>query len=84
MEYIKPKLIESAEKGFSSLSYNIDLDIPSEKEKLQLYSDPLFTEHLNEKLDGVKVEFEREWRKFIFGKDLGYYKHQIHFIWGEK
>ncbi|MED1711730.1 hypothetical protein P4V34_28690 [Bacillus thuringiensis] len=66
LETMKPILIEFAEKGYSAFKYTVDTDSQDEKEKLQLYSDPLFVEHLNKNFDGVKVRFEEHFKESIF------------------
>ncbi|MBS4172103.1 hypothetical protein [Bacillus sp. FJAT-49736] len=81
LETIKPKLINSAEKGYTGYKYTIDTNNPYEKEKLQLYSDPLFVEHLNKNLDGVKVRYEKEFVENLFFKGYGWYKHYLIFNW---
>lgn len=81
LETIKPRLINSSEKGYSAFKYTIDTDIESEKEKLHLYTDPLFVEHLNKNLDGVKVSYEKEFKENLLFKGFGWYKHHIIFSW---
>ncbi|MEC1772822.1 hypothetical protein [Schinkia azotoformans] len=78
---IKASLIESAEQGYSAYKYRINLDSPAEKEKLQLYSDKLFVEHLNKNLDGVKASYETEYVENLLFKGCGWYKHYLIFKW---
>lgn len=81
LETTKLRLIESAEKGYSSLNFQIDLDNPNEKEKLHLYSNPLFVEHLNKHLDGVKVNYKKEYVENLLWRGHGWYRHYLIFKW---
>jgi hypothetical protein len=82
IKQIKPKLINSAEKGYSSYSYNIDTDIPEEKGRLQIYSNSSFIELLNNNLDGVKVEYVEEILESALFKTIKFRKRKIIFTWG--
>lgn len=53
----------------------------TKKDKLHFYSSPLFVEHLNKNLDGVKVCFEEHFKESIFFKGRGWYKHYLIFNW---
>jgi hypothetical protein len=81
LEEIKPKLITSAEKGYSAFEYTIDTAMESEKEKLQIYSNTVFIEHLNKNLDGVKAVYKREFTENILFKGYGWFKHYLIFTW---
>lgn len=81
LETIRPKLINSAEKGYSAYRYTVDTNLDSEKEKLQLYSDSLFVDHLNKNLDGVTVVYEKEFVENLLLKGFGFYKHHLVFSW---
>jgi hypothetical protein len=78
---IKEDLIKSAEEGYSGFNYKIDKNNESEKKKLQIYSDPLFTEHLNKSLEGVNVTYEKEYVENILLKGYGFTNHYLKFKW---
>lgn len=79
LEIIKPKLIDSAEKGYSAYEYSVDTQL--EKDKLQLYSDKLFVEQLNKKLDGIEVVYEKRFVENLLFKGYGWFKHHLIFKW---
>ena len=78
---IKPKLIRSAEEGYSAYRYQINTEIQSEKDKLQMYSDTLFVKELNENLDGVKVVYKKEFVENILFRGYGHTNHYLVFSW---
>lgn len=73
--YIKPRLIESAEKGYKGFTFKV------EKEDRHLYSSDTFVDYLNENLEGVKVEYRATFFENLFVKGRGYYEHELHFTW---
>lgn len=79
LKTIKPRLIESADEGYSAFRFNIDLNNPTEKEKSHLYTSSVFIEHLNKHLDGVEVRYEKEFVQGLLG--YGWYKHYLIFEW---
>ncbi|MFG3613115.1 hypothetical protein [Rummeliibacillus stabekisii] len=81
LEEIKPQLIKSAEEGFNGFRVQIDLNKPENKEKFHLYSNPIFVEHLNKHLDGVKVQYKKEFVENLLIKGYGWYKHYLVFNW---
>lgn len=81
IDYIKPKLVESAEKGYSGSNFKIDTDTPEEKSELQLYSSDVFIDHLNENLGGVKVEYQKVFKELPPLKGFGLNKHYLVFSW---
>ena len=81
LKKIKPVLVESAEKGYDTYVYKIDKNMDSGKEKLQLYSNPVFTEHLNKDLDGVDVTFEKDFVENVLFKGFGVTNYSLKFKW---
>ena len=72
---IKPRLVESAEKGFTG--YRIDL---SDREDAHLLVKDLFVQTLQEHLDGCKVKIKTEnYTHLIFKTE--YSKKILHISW---
>ncbi|PFB12663.1 hypothetical protein CN399_20780 [Bacillus cereus] len=70
-------ITESAAKGYSGYKYQIRYDNPDK----HIMHSKLFTEKLQELMDGVKVEFKAEERKSLLGGS--YHEHYIHFKWND-
>ncbi|KXI60265.1 hypothetical protein SIL04_05185 [Bacillus cereus group sp. BfR-BA-00331] len=71
-------IIESAGKGYSGYKYQIRYDNPDKHMMLS----KIFIEKLQELLDGVKVEFIKEERKYLLISG-SYYEHYIYFRWND-
>lgn len=76
-EEMEAAIIESAAKGYSGFKYQIRNDNPDK----HIMHSKLFTEKLQEIMDGVKVDFKKEERKSLLGGS--YYEHYIHFKWND-
>lgn len=81
-ETIKSRLEESAKEGYSAFRYKVDKNKESEKEKLHLYISPVLVDRLNKNLDGVSVEYEKEFVENLLFKGRGWYEHYLVFRWG--
>lgn len=73
--YIEPLLIESAQKGFSAFS--IDLE---DREDVHILRSDLFLKHLNRLLEGCKTEIEETERINLIFKNK-YYTRKLVFSW---
>lgn len=79
---IKPKLIKSAEDGYSRLRVKIDsYDKEAKEEKLKYFSDTIFINYLRENLEGVEVEFEQKWVESLLFKNMGSHEYSLIFSW---
>lgn len=74
-EDIQPRLIESAAKGYSG--FTIDLQ---DREDSHLLKNPLFLEFLNELLDGCAVKIKTTEHVNILFKNK-YLKHHLSISW---
>lgn len=77
-EEMEAAIIESAAKGYSGNKYKIHNDNPDK----HIMHSKIFIEKLQELLDGVKVEFIKEKRKYLLING-SYYEHYIHFRWND-
>lgn len=74
-ENIEPRLIESAQKGYSG--FTIDLQ---DRDDSHLIKNPLFLDHLNELLDGCSVEIKTTEHVNILFKNK-YTRHHLSISW---
>ncbi|MFJ8521422.1 hypothetical protein [Bacillus cereus] len=77
-EEMEGVIIESAANGYSGYRYQIHKENP---DKHMMHS-KLFTEKLQELMDGVKVDFKKEEKKGLI-TGFNYYKHYICFSWND-
>ncbi|WP_259418305.1 hypothetical protein [Bacillus toyonensis] len=77
-EEMEVAIIESAAKGYSGYKYKVCNDNPDK----HIMHSKIFRENLQELMDGVKVEFIKEERKYLLISG-SYYEHYIHFSWKE-
>lgn len=77
-EEMEAAIIGSAAKGYSGNKYKIHNDNPDK----HIMHSKIFIEKLQELLDGVKVEFIKEERKYLLISG-SYYEHYIHFRWND-
>lgn len=78
LEEIKPILIQSAEEGYRGYRVKIDKNNSS---NLHMQSSQVFIDYLNENLDGVEVEYKKDFHESPFRKGYGSYKHYLIFLW---
>lgn len=76
---MEPKLIRSAEKGYSAFQINIDLE---PEDTRHLYYADILTSELESHLDGVSVSLEEEEYSNLLG--LKYTRNKLVFRWGKK
>lgn len=75
-EEMEGVITESAANGYSGYKYQIHNENPDK----HIMHSKLFIEKLQELMDGVKVEFIKEERKYLLIRG-SYYEHYIHFRW---
>ncbi|AMR06500.1 hypothetical protein [Bacillus thuringiensis] len=71
-------ITKSAASGYSGHRYKIHNENPDK----HIMHSKIFTEKLQELMDGVKVEFKKEERKGII-TGFNYYEHYICFSWND-
>ncbi len=76
-EELEGVITESASNGYSGFRYQIHKENPDK----HIMHSKIFTEKLQELMDGVKVEFKAEEKKNILGGS--YYEHYISFSWND-
>ncbi len=80
-ETIKPKLEQSAKEGYGAYKFKVEQLKDSEKEKLHLYTSPVLVDRLNKNLDGVSVEYKKEFVENLLFKGRGWHEHYLIFRW---
>lgn len=76
-EEMESVITKSAASGYSGHRYKIHNENPDK----HIMHSKLYTEKLQELMDGVKVEFKAEEKKNILGGS--YYEHYICFSWND-
>lgn len=77
-EKMEPRLLESAENGYSSLN----IRITSEQEDGHIFKSNEFVEKLNDLMDGVKVKYVVKEKTHLITK-WTYKEHYLLFSWGD-
>ena len=81
IERVKEKLEAAAKNGHSKYRVNLDYTTEEGKKTFHLYTNSVMVDRLNEKLEGVVVEYKKEWIESYLLPGRGHHDHYLLFSW---